>query len=153
MNRRLLTVAFASVLLASCGSPADQITFKAPANWNSTPGIMGRFQMWMNNGQVVMLIRGDKNMTIADAEKSSPSAGAMDLGKAQNIKICGGSQDAQSFTGQANSTVNGKKEPKIVEGILSDVAGARYLAMYIRPLTMKTGDAQAEDAIHSLCAK
>lgn len=153
MNRRFLTVAFASVLLASCGSPADQTSFKAPANWNSTPGIMGRFQMWMNNGQVVMLIRGDKNMTIEDAQKSSPSAGAMNFTKAHNIKLCGGTQPAQAYSGESTSDVNGKKQPKVIEATVTEIDKSKYMAIYIRPKSMATGDAQAEDAIHSLCPK
>ncbi|HET7815030.1 MAG TPA: hypothetical protein VFL13_11730 [Candidatus Baltobacteraceae bacterium] len=153
MNRRFLTVAFASVLLASCGSPGDQTAFKAPQDWNSTPGIMGRFQMWMNNGQVVMLIRGDKNMTIQDAEKSSPSAGAMNFAKAQDIKLCGGSQPAQAFSGEATSDVNGKKQPKIMEATVTEIAGSKYMAIYVRPKSMAKGDPQAEAAIHSVCPK
>lgn len=153
MNRRLLTVAFASVLLASCGSPADQTSFKAPANWNSTPGIMGRFQMWMNNGQVVMLIRGDKNMTIEDAQKSSPSAGAMNFAKSRNIKMCNGTQAAQAYSGESTSDVNGKKQPKIIEATVTEIANSKYMAIYVRPKSMAAGDSQAEDAIHSVCPK
>lgn len=152
MKWRLLFGILCIAALAACGSPGADTAFKAPTGWNSTPGIMGRFQMWMNNNQIVMLIRGDKNTTFYDAQKSSPGSTSLSDVKHSAIDLCGGKQKADYFTARGEGTNNGKRTVKTVEGVISDVGGSRYIAMYIRPLGT-AADSQAEDALHSLCAK
>jgi len=108
--------------------------------------------MWMNNDQIVMLIRGDKNTTFYNAQKSSPYATSMSDLKHSPIALCGGKQKADYFTGRGEGTTNGKHTVRAIEGIITDVGASRYVAMYIRPLNARA-DGQAEGALHSLCAK
>lgn len=152
MNRRLLTVLSACVLLASCGSPADSLAFKAPPNWTATPGLFGRAQIWINNGQFVALIRGDKNMTFDDAAKSAPNVNdTKSTLTSKTITLCG-TQKAQYFVGTGQSTRNGKTQRNVVEGTFTQIGNDRFVAFYVRPAAVQP-DAAAENAIHSVCPK
>lgn len=145
--------------LAGCSSPAQNTSFQPPSGWKATPGMFGRLQMWIsgddsNNRQVLMLIRGDKNMTTRDLSASSPIAGSKGMKKVKRdtITICG-SQPADHFTGQGESTNNGKTHVvEAIEGVTTAIADSKYLVLYIRPVAMKA-DAQAESALRSICPK
>ncbi len=150
MNYRFLMLIWLS-LLAACGSPADDIAFKAPPGWNSTPGIMGRFQMWMHDRSMVMLVRGDKRTSVMDAEHSAPGTSNIRDYHARDITICE-DQKAQYFTGNGESTTNGKTQQSAIEGIITDVNDARYFALYVRPKG-NAPDGQAEAALRSVCKK
>lgn len=151
MNMRLFLGALCVAALCGCGGPADDTQFKPPAGWKSTPGIMGRFQMWMSGDQIVMVIKGDKNMSISDAAKSQPGVtGLQDL-KRSDIRLCG-SQPAQYFTARGTSNSNGKQTERAIEGIVTAVGDAGFLAMYIRPFGAAI-DPQADSALHTLCKK
>lgn len=150
----LLLALFAVGGVAGCGSPADNTTFKAPAGWKSTPGIMGRFQMWMtgqgDGRQMLMLVRGDKNMTLNDTRQSwSSSSKVRDL-KQSSIQVCGG-QRADYFTGRGRGNYGSHNVEQSVEGVLTPVGGSKYFVVYIRPSAMRA-DPAAESALRSVCA-
>ncbi len=146
---------FCISVIAACSGPGDQTAFKPPAGWNSTPGIMGRFQMWMSGEQILMLIRGDQSMTMSSNANSQPWAqgglqNLQDL-KTSQITLCGG-QRAQYFSGRGTHQSGSKKTPELIEGVLTQIGSDKYLAMYMRPDPMRP-DPQAETALHSICAK
>jgi hypothetical protein len=153
----LAAICFAASL-AGCGSPASNITFNAPAGWKSTPGIFGRFQMWItgtdaNNRQMVMLVRGDQGMKMEDSQSLSGTRGMHDF-KRSTISLCG-SQRGDYFVGRGEGTVGspgGRRIEETVEGVTTTIGDSKYVALYIRPASMPA-DAQAEAALHSICPK
>ncbi|MFN2448353.1 MAG: hypothetical protein ABR508_00980 [Candidatus Baltobacteraceae bacterium] len=151
MKVRILFTVLCIALLAACGGPADGTAFKAPDGWKSTPGIMGRFQMWMSGEQILMVIRGDKNMNLNDAEKAQPGTTNLRDVKQSNIVLCG-KQPAQYFSGRGTSKTNGRTKDRFVEGVIATIGDGKFFAMYVRPSSAKA-DPQAETALHSLCKK
>ncbi len=150
-----LGVVCIAATLAACGSPASDITFNAPAGWKSTPGMFGRFQMWItgNNAadrQMVMLVRGDQNMQVEQSQSFSGTRGMRDL-KRSSVTLCG-SQHADYFVGRGESNSGGQRTMQTVEGVTTSIAGSKYAVLYIRPVSMRA-DAQAEAALHSICPK
>jgi hypothetical protein len=158
--RRLAVVAAIGIAAAvgGCASPGADTKFVAPDGWTGTPGIMGRFQMWMNgsgdaNRQILMLIRGDKDTaTITDIRSSNSGTNVSDL-KTRNISMCGGNQPAEYITGRGTNTRGSHATPELLEGVETMIGDSKYIAMYIRPASMKTGDSQAEASLRSLCPK
>ncbi len=145
--------------LAGCSSPAQNTAFQPPSTWKATPGMFGRLQMWMTGSdtqsrQILMLIRGDKNMSTADLSASSPVGGNKNVSdvKRDTITICG-TQPADHFTGKGQSTTNGNAHVvEAIEGVTTTIADSKYLVLYIRPIAVKP-DAQAENALRSICPK
>lgn len=143
------------VMLAACGSPASDISFNAPAGWKSTPGMFGRFQMWITGSnaadrQMVMLVRGDQTMRMEDWQSFSGTRG-MRAFKRSGIVLCG-SQHADYFVGRGEGTNGGQRVQQTVEGVTTTIGSSKYVALYIRPVSMRE-DAQAEAALHSICPK
>lgn len=141
------------VALAACGSPSSDIAFKPPNGWKSTPGMFGRFQMWMTGAsgadrQIVMLVRGDHSTSITESESFSGARNIRDL-KRDTITLCG-SQKADHFTGVGESTSNPKTVRETFEGVMTTIGNSKYMAFYMRPAGMRP-DVQAEAALHSLC--
>lgn len=150
-----LALFFIGAMLTACGSPASDITFNAPAGWKSTPGMFGRFQMWMSgtradDRQMLMLIRGDQSMRIEESQTFSGTHGLRDL-KHGTITLCR-SQRADYFTGRGQGTNSGKTVDETVEGVTTSIGSSKYAVLYIRPSGMRA-DPQAEAALHSICPK
>jgi hypothetical protein len=149
---RSIAAAICIAAFAGCGSPGADIAFKAPNGWKSTPGMFGRFQMWIAGSseadrQVVMLVRGDQNTT----SESAALSGERDMHDVKHDKIvlCG-SQPADHFTATGERRTNTKTVREAVEGITASIGTSKYIALYMRPAGMQA-DAQAETALHSLC--
>jgi hypothetical protein len=155
MNRhfRLAAAVLCIAAFAGCSSPGSDIAFKAPNGWKSTPGMFGRFQMWITGSsdqdrQVVMLVRGDRNATITETQALSGERDMHDV-KRETIVLCG-TQQADRFTATGERRKDSKTVQESVEGITASIGNSRYIAFYMRPAGMPP-DAQAETAIHSLC--
>ncbi|HET9391969.1 MAG TPA: hypothetical protein VFO29_00410 [Candidatus Rubrimentiphilum sp.] len=152
MKRFIVPLLFACAALAGCGSVTSGIDFKAPAGW-TTFSLMGRFQMWMKPGpekdkaQMVFLIRGQTADTM-DFKQIPQAGSSIRNQKMSAIKICG-NQRAQYVTAVGTSSNGGGDEA--LEMISAPVGDQSFLAMYIRPQSMKP-DPAAETAIRSLCA-
>lgn len=161
IKRVLCTLATLCVgaALAGCSSPAQNTSFQPPSAWKATPGMFGRLQMWMTgdnaqNRQILMLIRGDKNMTTTEMSASSPFGGTKNTTdvKHDTITICG-TQPADHFTGKGQSTTNGTAHVvDSLEGVTTMIGDSKYLVLYIHPIAVKP-DAQAEAALRSICPK
>jgi hypothetical protein len=143
-----------SILTAGgCGftsSPADNLTFKAPAGWPSSPGIMGFMQFWKapnGNKEVLMLFKSPKPLQAHDVFNSANLKDAK-VETQKPITICG-SQPAEFFQAQGTSSQGGNSN---IEMVMTNAAGSTYLAMYIYPVGgSPNGDAAA--ALRELCSK
>jgi hypothetical protein len=122
--------------------------------------MFGRMQLWMNGDsasdrQILMIVRGDKSMTAADIRSSSSPLGGtqgMHNVKQKPVKLCGGSQQGQYFTGQGEGGSGSTRVPQQIEGMMTTIGDSKYFALYIRPASMKP-DVQAENSLYSLCPK
>ena len=150
MKQRIFSLLVLCVL-AACSSPASGTSFVAPQGWGGTPGIAGRFQMWMHNNQVLMIIRGDKSMTLSDMEHQTAGTSSLQTTKTENVTLCG-KQPAQHFFGTGEPNRNGQVKRTQLEGMLTEIGDSRYLVMYVYPLHTQP-DGQAETALHSICPK
>jgi hypothetical protein len=144
--------ALAVLVLSACGatsSPADNLNFKAPSGWQSSPGIMGFMQFWKaptSDTEVLMLFKSPKPLKTSDVFNSANLKDAK-VETQQAIVICG-AQPAVFFKAQAT----GSKGDSNVEMVKTDAAGTTYMAMYVYPVGVQpNGDAVA--ALRELCAK
>lgn len=158
MRRRFSALLAAAAVLAACSSPADGIGFRAPKGWSSTPGMLGRFQLWMTgsdpNRQILGLIRGDATMTVRDfSSKFDLGDGSDDVSVAHTrIPICNGTI-ADDYRGASASALGGAKRSTVFELVIGPAIGkSRYAAVYVRPRGTAP-DPQAETAIRSLCPR
>jgi hypothetical protein len=141
-------------VLAACASITSDIAFQPPVGWTGTPAMFGHFQMWMKSGQqknstqFIMLIKGNRQNTHADFNSLPPQYGGNDIKVLHrgSIKMCG-TQQAEQFVAQGTDK-DGKRSQ--IEMTSTLIGQDRYIAMYIRPITV-AADQQAETAIHSLC--
>jgi hypothetical protein len=140
-------------MLTACGftsSPADSLTFKAPAGWSGSPGIMGFMQFWRapnRSDEVLMLFKSPKPLQTRDVFSSANLRDAK-VQTEKPITICG-NQPAEFFKAQGMSS---RGSDSNVEMVMTNTAGTTYLAMYIYPLGgMPNGEADA--ALRELCAK
>ncbi|MGB8519853.1 MAG: hypothetical protein WCD38_06770 [Candidatus Tumulicola sp.] len=153
-----VTVAFAALLAVSgCGfnsSPADNITFKAPAGWQASPGIMGFMQLWKAPGgrdEVLMLFRSPKQIATSDVMSSANVKDAR-IESEQRVTICG-NQSAEFLKAQGSAHgVGSKADSSNVETMVSNTGGATYMAMYVYPIG-GVPNAEATAALRELCAK
>lgn len=144
----------ALVLAASgCGftsSPADNLTFTAPAGWQSSPGIMGFMQFWKapnGNKEMLMLFKSPKPLQVRDVFNNANMREAK-VQAQKPITICG-SQPAEYYKAQGTSSQGNDSN---VEMVMTDAAGTTYLAMYIYPVGAAP-NAQAATALRALCSK
>jgi hypothetical protein len=146
----LLLAALASSGCGFTSSPADNLTFKAPAGWQSSPGIMGFMQFWKapsGNQEVLMLFKSPKPLQVHDVFNSANMKDAK-VETEKPISICG-NQPAEFFKAQGMSS-QGKDSN--VEMVMTNAAGTTYLAMYIYPAgAAPNGDAAG--ALRELCSK
>lgn len=154
----------AAVLLTACGlmkSPAEDINFVAPTGWHSTPGIMGRFQLWTggaNAKQVLMLMKLpqdskiDQSFDASDFKQITGPTSVRDatMLEQRNMKICG-SQAAMYMKMRGVSNGQTKTE-EMIEAVVSKVSDGTFMAMHMYPVG-SVPDPQAEAAIYELCPK
>lgn len=91
---------YIALAFSGCGSQASGISFTAPAGWKATPGMFGRFQMWITGSgqqdhQIVILVRGDQNMRLEDSQNMSGTHRMRDF-KRSAITLCGSERAEQS---------------------------------------------------------
>ena len=88
----------ALLALAGCSlaaSPADGLTFKPPAGWSSSPGIMGFMQFWRPSSterEVLMLFKSPTPLKPTDVFKNSQVNGSLSnvaIERQTAITICG----------------------------------------------------------------
>ena len=150
--------ALVALALTACGlqaSPADNLQFRPPPGWQSSPGILGFMQFWRpvtGNHVVLMLFKSPKPITpsevFSDNDQMNGALKNATVERRQSITICG-NQPATYFQARGTSS---RGEPARAEMMMSTVAGATYFALYVRPLAT-TPDAAAEAALRELCAK
>lgn len=147
-----LAVLLAALALGGCGltnSPADNLTFKPPKGWQGSPGIMGFMQFWKAPGsdEVLMLFRSPKPLQVNEVFNSANLKDAK-VETEKPEKICG-NQPAQFFKAQGTSKGG---HDSYVEMMMTNAAGATYMAMYIYPVGRQV-NGEAETALRELCAK
>ncbi|HTA38136.1 MAG TPA: hypothetical protein VK760_03630 [Candidatus Acidoferrales bacterium] len=142
----------ATVATAACGgltkSPADGLTFKAPTDWASSPGIMGMMQFWTSadKKQVLMLFRVPADFKTDQAFNSAEVKDAH-IESQKPVKVCG-SQDAEYTKAIATSSRTG--DDNNLEMVSTKNADGVLMGMYIYPIGTKP-DAAADAAIYQLC--
>jgi hypothetical protein len=162
MKKRVLSALVAICIgsvLAGCSSPAQGTAFQPPSGWKSTPGMFGRMQLWMtgtsaSDRQILMIVRGDKNMKTSDIRSSSSPLGGtegMRNVKEKMVTLCG-SQRANYFTAQGEGGNGNNRVRQQIEGMSTTIGDSKYFALYIRPASLKA-DSQAENSLYSLCPK
>lgn len=150
-KRALLSLAVLCVA-AGCSfkSPAENLDFKAPAGWNSTPSIMG-FQMWMspNKDEMLMLMNRKGKMSQTFDLRTIPGNTYSQVTTNKEIHICS-NQPARLIVA-SGKTKDGKPETtQLVTTTYGD--DNNYMAIYARP-TSSAADPQAEAATRMLCLK
>jgi hypothetical protein len=155
----------AVALLTACGfmkSPAEDINFTAPTGWQSTPGIMGRFQLWTGGGakaQVLMLMKLpqdakiDRSFDSSDFKEMTGPTSVKDatMLEQRTMKICG-SQPAMYMKMRGVSNSGSQKTEEMIEAVVSRVSDGTFMAMHMYPIG-SVPDPQAEAAIYELCPK
>jgi hypothetical protein len=156
------TAMLATILLVGCGglmkSPADGLTFRAPDGWQTTPGIMGRFQLWMTgedkDKQVLVLLKLppqakiDKSFNL-DLVNGPNSGGVKDVQvvSRRQMTLCG-NQPSLYLMMRGESSRN--KIEENLEAVFSKATDSTYMAMYVYPVGTAP-NARAEAAISELC--
>jgi hypothetical protein len=156
------TAMLATILLAGCGglmkSPADGLTFRAPDAWQTTPGIMGRFQLWTTGDgkdkQLLVLLKLpaqaklDKSfdLDLVNGENSGGVQGVTVVSRRQ-MTLCG-NQPSLNVMMRGESSRN--KVEENLAAVFSKTTDATYMAMYVYPVGT-TPNARAEAAISELC--
>lgn len=145
------------IATAGCGltsSPAEHLTFKAPAGWQGTPGVMGFMQLWRAPGssdQVLMLFKSPKPLKTGDVLNSADLKDTRVV-TTQHANICG-NQPAEMVTAQGTSQRLTQKSRNVtMDMVMSDANGTTYIAAYVYP-TGTAPDPAAAAAIKELCAK
>ena len=155
----------AALALAGCGltsSPADNLTFAAPAGWQASPGILGYMQFWKSpatSDEVLMLFKSPKPLDPHDVFSTARVNDAKILSR-QSIHICGNQPAeyllAAGTSNADNAAGNGKsldaKSPSDAQVVMTDVNGTTYISMYVYPVNRQPNP-QAAAALRELCAK
>jgi len=159
---RALAATAVAVALAGCGftkSPAEGLTFKPPDGWASTPGVMGRFQLWTSPGgsedkQVLMLLKLPATAKLDAAEFSANAGSGSPLTitdetviQRRSLTICSNQPAVYSKMRGKSSKSN---DEETVETVISRSSDAAYLAMYVYPVTASP-DTAVEASLFDLC--
>jgi hypothetical protein len=159
-----LLFVLAGALLTACGfmkSPAEDINFEAPSGWQSTPGIMGRFQLWTggsaNAKQVLMLMKLpqdakiDRSFDASDMKDLTGPASVKDatMLDQRRMTICG---NQPALYMKMRGASNSQKTNEMIEAVVSKVSDGTFMAMHMYPVG-SVPDSQAEAAIYELCPK
>jgi len=155
-----------TVLLSGCGffqSPADGIDFRPPNGWYSTPGIQGKYQVWMSrNGEALLLVRLSSNGKNVEqlyrptnatpgerteyAFKSSQTINNKVLER-RTMTLCGNQQS--SFLKSVGESKNDRVR-RYTEIVASHAGAFVYMIMYTRPAAV-AADPAAEAALYEVC--
>lgn len=165
MKTRHVAAALGAIaILTACGlmkSPAEDINFVAPSGWQSTPGIMGRFQLWTggaNAKQVLMLMKLpqdakiDRSFDASDVKELTGPTSVKDatMLEQRTMKICG---NQPALYMKMRGVSNGQtKTEEMIEAVLSKVSDGTFMAMHMYPVG-SVPDPQADAAIYELCPK
>lgn len=155
MQARLLLIAGAIASLTACGSATDAVTFEAPAGYHAKASFGPFMQLWTGAPHTVLVLFSLPVQT--DLEKAMAQADFKDahLQKKEQIKICGGSQDAVFAMLEGKTKVDadqGPSQPSEIEFLATNVRGKTFMAMYARPLH-SPADPSAQAAIRNVCPK
>ncbi|HEX3369491.1 MAG TPA: hypothetical protein VHS56_07950 [Candidatus Cybelea sp.] len=154
---RFSLIALLVLVQTGCGfqsSPAQGLNFAAPPDWKASPGVLGFMQFWRppaNNGEFLMLFRSPKKLTADDIFSSDRMKDTLQdatIVRRQPITIC--SKQPATYVEARGSSSKGRADR--VELVLSDVGGASYIAMYVRPLDAPPNP-MATASLRELCAK
>jgi hypothetical protein len=143
---------FGTIATVACGgltkSPAEGLTFKAPADWPSSPGIMGMMQFWTSpdKKQVLMLFKVPADFK-TDQAFSSADVKDAHIEAQRTINVCG-EQHADYMKAIATSSRTG--DDNNLEMVSTKSADGVLMAMYIYPIGTQP-DATADAAIYQLC--
>jgi hypothetical protein len=158
---RMTTAMLATILLVACGgltkSPADGLTFKAPSGWPTTPGIMGRFQLWTTgegkDKQVLVLLKlppqakiDKSSLDLVNGENSGGVQGAQVVSR-KEMTLCG---NQPSIYVMMRGESSREKVQENLAAVFSKGTDATYMAMYVYPVGTSP-NARAEAAISELC--
>jgi hypothetical protein len=150
-----IAAAVAAALTSGCGltaSPADNITFTAPKDWSSSPGIAGFAQFWRSGrkGEALILFRSPKPITASDVLQSA-NVHDVQIQSRKDITICDG-QEAQQILIRAKD--DAKDDPHVVDAttVMSTTGGVTYFAVYVHRIEMPA-NADAAAAVRELCPK
>ncbi len=159
MNRSFLHRALyalgAVVLLGGCSnltkSPAQGLTFTAPAGFRSKASMLGVMQVWTaGNDQVLMLMRLPASVNFNDAFKSANMQDTKILAK-RDITVCGNLPATyMELTGtrvQGNDRHDDRADVVFLKGTADTM-----LSLYAYPPAQKP-DAAAQSALRELCAR
>jgi hypothetical protein len=159
MMRRFALWALALVVpfVAGCGkNPTDDLAFKAPNGWTSTPSMFGA-KVWIKGGksnEIVFLmdVAGKADVKLdRDISKEIGSKGySGNIGvveKRSRIKICG-NHDAEYLEARADK--NGQRSETQI--VLTNWNKDFYVALYSHPANVPA-DPAGEAAIRSVCLK
>jgi len=154
----LCALVLAVPFVAGCGkNPTDNLNFKAPPGWTSTPSMFG-FKVWIkggkNNGEVVVLmdVAGKADVKLdQDISKEIGGKGySGNIGvveKTSRIKICG-NHDAEFM--EATADKNGQRSQTQI--VLTKWDKDVYIALYSHPANV-AADPAGEAAIRSVCPR
>ncbi len=161
MRVRIAVTTLATVLLVACGgltqSPADGLNFRAPEGWQSTPGIMGRFQLWSNGDgkdkQVLILMKlppgtkFDKSFDLNEVDGPNAGIEGARIVSRREMTLCG-NQASLAVTMRGESSR--EKVEENVTTVFSKTDDATYMTTYVYPVGASP-NARAEAAIYELC--
>lgn len=148
-------IALIAVGFAGCGnltkSPAEGLTFKAPAGWTGSPGIMGMMQIWVapagaSGKQELMIFKVPVAFKSDDVFKQADMKDAK-IEESHGIKVCG--NEPGSYL-RLSATSERDKRHIEAEMVMLPQGSSSLMALYVRPFGMKP-DAQAQSALYELC--
>jgi hypothetical protein len=154
---RVVLVAFLILAQTGCGfqsSPAQGLNFTAPSDWKASPGVLGFMQFWRapaNNGEFLMLFHSPKKLSADDifsSDRMKDTLQDASIVRRQPITIC--DKQPATYVEARGSSEKGRQDR--VDLVLSDVAGASYIAMYVRPVDAPPNPL-ALASLRELCAK
>ena len=155
MKARLPLIASAAAFIAGCGSASDAVTFQAPPSYQAKASFGPFMQLWSREPHTAIVLIALPVQT--DLNKAMSQADLKDtrIQKKEQIKICGGAQDAVFATLEGTAKTDpdaSDSQPSEIEFLATDVRGKTYMAMYARPLR-SAADPAAETAIRNVCPK
>lgn len=142
---------------AGCGftsSPAEHLTFKPPADWQASPGVMGFMQFWKppgNRDEALVLVKSPKPIQVSEVFNSANLKDAKVV-SVQHMTICE-NQAAEFLKAQGTSQGLAQKSRDVnAEIVVSNAGGASYIAMYVYPVGAAPNP-DADAALRELCQK
>lgn len=159
MTRFSYALVWCALLIAAAGcgftsSPAEHLTFKPPAGWQASPGVMGFMQFWKppgNRDEALVLVRSPRPIQVSQVFNSANLKDTKVV-SVQHITICG-NQPAEFLKAQGTSQALAQKSKDVTaEIVVSNAGGASYMAMYVYPMNA-TPNSDADAALRELCQK